>query len=177
MKNIKLIVMDVDGTMTDGGIYFDSNGVEIKKFNVHDGAGILLAQQVGIEFMILTGRKSVCVGKRAKELKIKYLYQGISDKLGFLEEFIQQNEFEFNEIAYIGDDLNDYGLMSKVGVKVCPNNAVQEIKDICDIQLSKNGGCGAIREFVEILLKYVGSWRTAVEGLFGVKLEEQVCQK
>ena len=151
MKNIKLIVMDVDGTMTDGGIYFDSNGVEIKKFNVHDGTGILLAQQVGIEFMILTGRKSVCVEKRAKEINIKYLYQGVYDKLGFLEEFIQQNGFKF---------------------KVCPNNAVKEIKDICDIQLSKNGGCGAIREFVEILLKDVGSWESAVEGLFGEKLEE-----
>lgn len=170
MKNIKLIVMDVDGTMTDGGVYFDSNGVESKRFDVHDGAGILLAQQVGIEFMILTGRNSVCVEKRASELKIKYVYQGVSDKLGFLERFVEEHDLSFDEVAYIGDDLNDYRLMQAVGVKVCPNNAVKEIKDICDIQLSKNGGSGAVREFVEILLKNRDEWKTAVEGLFGARV-------
>lgn len=170
MKNVKLIVMDVDGTMTDGGVYFDSNGVESKRFDVHDGAGILLAQQVGIEFMILTGRNSVCVERRASELKIKYVYQGVSDKLGFLEGFIQENELSFDQVAYIGDDLNDYRLMQAVGVKVCPSNAVKEIMDICDIQLSKKGGSGAIREFVEILLKDRDRWKIAVEGLFGAKI-------
>ena len=170
MKNVKLVVMDVDGTMTDGGVYFDSNGVESKRFDVHDGAGILLAQQVGIEFMILTGRNSVCVERRASELKIKYVYQGVSDKLGFLEEFIQENELSFDEVAYIGDDLNDYRLMQAVGVKVCPSNAVKEIRDICDVKLSKNGGSGAIREFVEILLKDRNKWKMAVEGLFGAKI-------
>ena len=170
MRNIKLIVMDVDGTMTDGGVYFDSNGVESKRFDVHDGAGILLAQQVGIEFMILTGRNSVCVEKRASELKIKYVYQGVSDKLGFLEQFVKENDLSFDEVAYIGDDLNDYRLMQVVGVKVCPNNAVNEIKDICDVQLSKHGGSGAVREFVEILLKDRNQWMVAVEGLFGARI-------
>lgn len=170
MRNIKLIVMDVDGTMTDGGVYFDSNGVESKRFDVHDGAGILLAQQVGIEFMILTGRNSVCVEKRASELKIKYVYQGVSDKLGFLEKFVKENNLSFDEVAYIGDDLNDYRLMQAVGVKVCPNNAVKEIKDICDVQLSKSGGSGAIREFVEIVLKDRTEWKIAVKKMFKIKL-------
>lgn len=170
MKNIKLIVMDVDGTMTDGGVYFDSNGVESKRFDVHDGAGILLAQQVGIEFMILTGRNSVCVEKRASELKIKYVYQGVSDKLGFLEKFVKENDLSFDEVAYIGDDLNDYCIMKRVGFTACPSNAVSEIKDICDIKLSKNGGSGAIREFIEILLKDINKWNLAIEALFGAKI-------
>ena len=175
MKNIKLVVMDVDGTLTDGGVYIDSNGIENKRFDVQDGAGILIAQQVGIEFMIITGRKSFCVEKRAEELKIKYVYQGVHDKLQHLEEFMLNNHLEKEEVAYIGDDLNDYKSMKFVGVSACPNNAVEEIKKISCINLSKNGGNGAIREFIEILLKDRKEWEFAVEKFFGLNIEEEKC--
>lgn len=175
MNKIKLIVMDVDGTLTDGGVYIDSNGVENKRFDVQDGAGILIAQQVGIEFMIITGRKSFCVEKRAEELKIKYVYQGVHDKLRHLENFMLSNNLQKDEVAYIGDDLNDYKIMSFVSVSACPNNAVNDIKKISCINLSKNGGNGAVREFIEILLKNRGQWSIAVAKFFGVDIEEEKC--
>lgn len=177
MNKIKLIVMDVDGTLTDGGVYIDSNGVENKRFDVQDGAGILIAQQVGIEFMIITGRKSFCVEKRAKELNIKYVYQGVHDKLDCLKKFMIEHNLERDEIAYVGDDLNDYKIMEYIGLAICPNNAVSEIKDISHINLSKNGGNGAIREFIEILLKNREQWSMAVEKFWGVKIEkvEYIC--
>lgn len=153
MDKIKLIVLDVDGTMTDGGVYIDSNGVELKKFNIKDGAGILMAEAVGIDFMILTGRKSVCVEKRAKELKIKYLEQNVSDKGSFLKKFIDDNLLDKTEIAYIGDDLNDLSCMKMIGVSACPIDAVDEIKEVCDFVLPIKGGNGVIRAFVELLLK------------------------
>lgn len=175
MKKIKLIVMDVDGTLTDGGVYIDSSGNENKRFNVQDGAGILIGQQVGIEFMIITGRKSFCVEKRANELKIKYVYQGIHDKLKHLQKFMINNNIEKNEVAYIGDDLNDYKCMKFVGLSACPNNAVSEIKEISSIKLKHNGGNGAVREFVEILLKEIGQWSFAIEKFWGVNVEEETC--
>lgn len=91
LSKIKLVVLDVDGTLTDGGVYIDSNGVETKKFNIKDGAGIVLAEKVSIEFMILTGRKSYYVEKRAEELKIKYVFQGIMDKSTYLKNFLQEH--------------------------------------------------------------------------------------
>lgn len=151
--NIRLVVLDVDGTLTDGGIYIDNNGIESKKFNVKDGAGIVLAKNRGIEFMILTGRKSYCVEKRAEELKIKYIFQGIQDKLSFLKDFLYKEEISSEEVAYIGDDINDLSCINFVGFSACPNDAVMEVKRHVNFISHYNGGYGAVREFCDLIIK------------------------
>lgn len=152
LNKIQLVVLDVDGTLTDGGVYIDSNGVETKKFNIKDGAGIVLAEKAGIEFMILTGRKSYCVEKRAEELKIKYVFQGIMDKLSYLKAFLLENNISPDEVAYMGDDVNDLECMSYVGFTACPADAVKKVKETVDFVSQFNGGYGAVRELCDLLL-------------------------
>lgn len=149
--NIRLVVLDVDGTLTDGGVYIDSNGVETKKFNIKDGAGIVIAEKAGIDFMILTGRKSYCVERRAYELKIKYVFQGIADKLSYLKDFLHEHNISPEEVAYIGDDINDLECMQYVGFTACPADAVKEVRDKCDFVSNFKGGYGAVREFCDII--------------------------
>lgn len=151
ISKIKLVVLDVDGTLTDGGVYIDSNGVETKKFNIKDGAGIVLAEKRGIEFMILTGRNSRCVEIRAKELNIKYVFQGIADKLTYLKHFMQDKGLSPCEVAYMGDDVNDIDCMHYVGFCACPSDAVVEVKEIADYISCNNGGSGAVRDFCDNL--------------------------
>ena len=153
LSNIKLVILDVDGTLTDGGVYIDSNGVESKKFNIKDGAGIVLAEQVGVEFMILTGRKSYCVEHRANELKIKYVFQGIADNLSYLQQFLAQQGLSHNQVAYIGDDVNDLECMRTVGFTACPADAVEEVFQQCDYVSRYNGGQGAVREICDMIRK------------------------
>jgi 3-deoxy-D-manno-octulosonate 8-phosphate phosphatase (KDO 8-P phosphatase) len=167
---IKLIVLDVDGTLTDGGIYIDSHGAEAKKFSVRDGCGVALAQTAGVDFMILTGRESRCVAQRAEELKIKYVAQGVSRKAAYLKDFSARHGFAAEQIAYIGDDLNDLPAMRHAGVSACPADAAEEVRNRCHIILPCKGGDGAVRAFVEILLKQRNLWEKTVEKLFG---EEQ----
>jgi 3-deoxy-D-manno-octulosonate 8-phosphate phosphatase (KDO 8-P phosphatase) len=167
LKKITFVVLDVDGTMTDGGVYIDNNGVESKKFNIKDGAGILLAQSAGIEFMILTGRSSACVERRANELHIKYVVQGIQQKDEYLKEFAVYHNLQPENIAYIGDDLNDVPALRYAGVPACPADAADEVKAYCDYVLTKKGGEGAVREFVELLLKDRSLWEKAVDEVFG----------
>ena len=162
---IKLILLDVDGTLTDGGIYRDNNGEEFKKFNVKDGYVIINARKLGIDFGIITGRKSELVRIRAEELKIKYLYQGISEKVLILEELMESYNLKKEEIAYMGDDLNDLGIMKKVELKGAPQDAVSEVKDIADFVSSKKGGEGAVREFVEFILKKEEKWSKFLENV------------
>ena len=162
---IKLILLDVDGTLTDGGIYRDNNGEEFKKFNVKDGYVIINARKIGIDFGIITGRKSELVRIRAEELKIKYLYQGISEKVPILEELMESYNLKKEEIAYMGDDLNDLGIMKKVGLKGAPQDAVSEVKGIADFVSSKKGGEGAVREFVEFILKKEEKWSKFLENV------------
>lgn len=155
---IKLILLDVDGTLTDGGIYRGNEGEELKKFNVKDGYAIVTAQKLGIEFGIITGKKSRLVEVRAEELKIKYLYQGISQKTEILEEIIEKTALRRDEIAYMGDDLNDIRIMKCVGIKGAPSDAVSEILEIADFVSGKKGGEGAVREFIEYIIKREGNW-------------------
>lgn len=153
LKNIKIIVLDVDGTLTDGGVYIDSNGVETKKFNIKDGGGIALATRAGYEFMILTGRKSYCVEKRAQELKIKHLFQGVDNKIEVLEKFMAENNLLSENIAYMGDDFNDLDCMKLAGFVACPADAMHCVKDVADYIAEHNGGYGAVRDFCELLFK------------------------
>ncbi len=155
---IKLVLLDVDGTLTDGGIYRGNNGEELKRFNVKDGYAIVNAQKLGIEFGIITGRKSELVEIRSNELKIKYLYQGISEKTVILEEIMQKTGLKKEEIAYMGDDLNDILIMKQSGLTGTPKDAADEVIQIADFVSEKNGGSGAVREFVEYILKKEGKW-------------------
>ena len=152
LSKIKLVVLDVDGTLTDGGVYIDSNGVETKKFNIKDGAGIVLAEKAGIEFMILTGRKSFCVEKRADELKIKYVCQGVMDKLAYLKTFLKEHILSPEQVAYMGDDVNDIDCMQYVGFAACPADAVKKVRENVDLVSQFNGGCGAVRELCDLLI-------------------------
>ena len=162
---IKLVLLDVDGTLTDGGIYRGNNGEELKKFNVKDGYAIVNAQKLSIEFGIITGRKSELVEIRAKELKIKYLYQGISEKTVILEEIIKKDSLSKEEIAYMGDDLNDLLIMKQVGLSGTPKDAVDEVIQVADFVSKKNGGSGAVREFIEYILKKDGKWEVFLKNI------------
>ena len=162
---IKLVLLDVDGTLTDGGIYRGNNGEELKRFNVKDGYAIVNAQRLGIEFGIITGRKSELVEIRSNELKIKYLYQGISEKTVILEEIMQKTGLKKEEIAYMGDDLNDILIMKQSGLTGAPRDAADEVIQIVDFVSGKNGGSGAVREFVEYILKKDGKWETFLKNV------------
>jgi len=162
---IKLVLLDVDGTLTDGGIYRGNNGEELKRFNVKDGYVIVNAQKLGIEFGIITGRKSELVEIRARELKIKYLYQGISEKTVVLEEIIKKTGLTKGEIAYMGDDLNDLLIIKQVGLSGTPKDAVDEVIQVADFVSKRNGGSGAVREFIEHILKKDGKWEIFLKNI------------
>lgn len=149
---IKLILTDIDGVWTDGGMYYDQLGNEWKKFNTSDSAGVLFARNMNIPVGIITGENTEIVKRRADKLKIEYLFQGITDKLTVASELAQQLNITLEEIAYIGDDLGDLALLKKVGFAACPNNAPNYIKSEVNFVTTKSGGEGAFREFVEYLL-------------------------
>jgi 3-deoxy-D-manno-octulosonate 8-phosphate phosphatase (KDO 8-P phosphatase) len=150
---IKAIVMDVDGTLTDGGIYLDNNGNELKKFNVKDGYAIsTILPQYGIEPIVITGRKSEIVRKRCEELNIKRVVQGSKDKAYDMKIILNELAISMEETVYIGDDINDIDCMKLVGACACPNDAVDEIKKICDIVAEKKGGYGAVREIIDKII-------------------------
>ena len=150
---ITLIVIDVDGTLTDGSIYYDSKEQEIKKFNTKDGTGILAALSAGIEVMILSGRESKAVERRAKELGVSYLIQNVHDKEKFIMDYMHENGLKDKGIAYIGDDLNDYWAMKKVGFIACPHDADSRVKCIADFIADADGGYGAVRESIFYILE------------------------
>jgi len=162
-KKIKLIVLDVDGTLTDGNIYHGNNGEELKSFNVKDGFAIVQATLSGIKFAIITGRNSKIVEKRAKELKIEEIHQGIENKVKKLNEIMERHNILKEETAYIGDDINDLRAMNLVGLKGAPFDAVQEIKETADFISTACGGKGAVREFVEYILRVQGEWAKVIE--------------
>lgn len=150
--SVKMLVMDVDGTLTDGTIYISPNGEAMKAFNVKDGYGIVQARKQGIIPVIITGRESQIVGERARELKITELYQGVEDKLEKLKDVVTKYNVSAEEIAYIGDDLNDLECIQYCGFTGCPSDAVEEVKSAVNYICKLDGGRGAVREFVEQLL-------------------------
>lgn len=149
-KHIKLLILDVDGTMTDAGIYIMEDGRQFKKFNARDGIGIKLALQAGIEVGIIShSLVTEMVSARANMLGMKYTYVGQRPKLEVLEEWQRDLGLKDEEIAFIGDDINDYHIMQKVGFCACPADAVDQIREIADVVLTKKGGEGAVREFID----------------------------
>jgi 3-deoxy-D-manno-octulosonate 8-phosphate phosphatase (KDO 8-P phosphatase) len=155
MVNIKLFLSDVDGVMTDAGMYYTESGDEFKKFNTHDGMAFQLLREAGIKTGIITTENTKIVERRATKLKVDYLYQGkgFGNKLQAAKEICEKENITLQEVAYIGDDINCIELLQSVGVAACPNNAVKSVKQINGIiQLGKSGGDGAVREFVEMIL-------------------------
>lgn len=148
----KLILTDIDGVWTDGGMYYDQTGNEWKKFHTYDGAGVFFAHKLNIPVGIITGEETEIVKRRSEKLKIDFLFQGVTDKLSKVEELCIRLNISLKEIAYVGDDLNDIALLNSVGISGVPNSAPKYIKDIALIKLSKNGGEGVFREFVEIII-------------------------
>ena len=155
-NSVKIFATDVDGVLTDAGMYYDNNGNELKRFNTHDGMAFNILKERGIITAMLTSEKTNIVKLRANKLQVDYLFQGVkgSEKLEALNKICVEKNMSLSEVAYIGDDINDYNVLSSVGFPACPKNAIANIKDIKGItHLSKSGGDGAVREFVELLLK------------------------
>lgn len=146
---IKLIIFDVDGTLTDGKIYMGPDGEVFKAFNTHDAIGIRKLKEVGIESIIITGRVSKIVENRAKEMYITEVYQDVADKKSKLLKIAKNKKIKLEDIAYIGDDENDYEAMKICGFKACPNDAVEKIKEIADYISPMKCNEAAVREILE----------------------------
>jgi len=164
---IKLVLTDIDGVWTDGGMYYDQTGNEWKKFNTSDSAGVLLLKNVGIPVGIITGENTEIVKRRAEKLKVDYLFQGVSNKLRVAEDLCKNLGITLQEVAYIGDDFNDIPLLKKVGVSGVPGNAATYIKALANIKLTTFGGNGAFRDFVETVLEQENLLEKALRSVEG----------
>src|SRR5690625_2653962 len=147
-NEIKLIVLDVDGVLTDGNLFIGSNGVEFKNFHVKDGMGISLARYCGIKIAIITGRKSESVNIRSKELDVDFLYEGITNKEEALNEIVTSLQISLDEVFYMGDDINDLPVINLVGFSAAPKDAAEMIKKSVDYVSTFTGGNGAVREVI-----------------------------
>lgn len=163
---IKYIVIDVDGTLTDSGIYYDENGNELKKFSTKDAAGFFAAHTVGIKIIVLTGRECAATYRRMQEMKVDYLYQNVKDKVTFLKAFMADKNIKKEDIGYIGDDLNDLNPMKLCGFVACPSDSCNDILSIADYVGKVKGGHGAVREIIETYLKQFELWNHAVEVVY-----------
>ena len=155
---VKFFVSDVDGTLTDAGMYYSENGDELKKFNTRDGKGFELLRKAGIKTAIITSENTKIVESRAKKLKVDCLHQGLEHigKLEAIKEISKKENISLDEVAFIGDDINDKEVLENVGIAACPADAIDEIKQIPNIKImSKKGGEGAVREFIDKLLRRI----------------------
>ena len=148
----KLILTDIDGVWTDGGMYYDGTNIELKKFNTYDSAGVLFAHSLGIPVGILTGENTQIVQRRAEKLKVDYCFLACKDKVSVAQELCINLGITFQDVAYIGDDINDLRLLNLVGWAGVPSSAPSYIKTAANIQLELKGGEGVFREFVEAII-------------------------
>ena len=154
IAKIKLVLTDCDGVLTDTGVYYSDQGEVMKRFSIRDGMGIeRLRNLVKIETGIVTGETTGSVKKRAEKLKIKELHLGCKDKAAVLQEILKRKKLKAENIAFIGDDMNDFEIMKKVGLAACPGDAIAEIKDISDYICKNRGGYGAFRELAELIIQ------------------------
>lgn len=158
MKNIKLIALDVDGTMTNGEICYDENHMEFKTFNAKDGLGIKTAIKQGLKICIITGRESIITENRSNELGCHYLFQNIQHKVPVLEKLCSDIGISPEEVAYVGDDINDLGVMGICGFTACPSDAARDIIETVDFVSQYEGGKGAVREVIEGILRDQNNW-------------------
>lgn len=168
LKKIKYLVIDVDGTLTDAGIYYDEHGNELKKFCTKDAAGFFAAHQVGMQIMVLTGRECAATTRRMTEMKVEYLVQNCKDKVTYMQEFMKENGISKQEVGYLGDDLNDLPSMQLCGFVGCPEDACAEVKERADYISGIKGGYGAVRDIVETLLRKRGEWHETISRVYGI---------
>lgn len=169
---IKLLILDVDGTLTDGGIYYDATGNELKKFSVKDGAGLVALRRAGVQVMICTGRECEAVRRRAADLHLEYVYQNVGSKSAFLRVFFKEHGLSREEVAYCGDDWNDLAAMALCGFVACPADAAAAVKARADYVCPQKGGEGAVRGAAEEILRREGRLEDAVQAAFGCHIGE-----
>ncbi len=162
-KAIKAIVFDVDGVLTDGGLFYGPTGEVMKRFDVKDGHAMVLARLTGLPIALLTARSSTIVEVRAQELKLAKVYQGRREKGPAFEELCAELGFPLLEVAYMGDDVNDLPPLKRAGLSACPADAVPEVREAVHFVSSRTGGHGAARELIELVLRATGRWEQALE--------------
>jgi 3-deoxy-D-manno-octulosonate 8-phosphate phosphatase (KDO 8-P phosphatase) len=163
LSDIQMLALDVDGVLTDGTIVINSDGSETKTFHTLDGHGIRLAKRAGLDVAFLSGRASGPTRHRAKELQVEYVFEDCHNKLDAFKKFLEQLGLSPQSVAYIGDDLPDLPIIRYVGFGVAVANAVDELKVYADYITSRPGGCGAVREVIEYILKNTGRWQQLME--------------
>lgn len=169
--NVRLLVLDVDGVLTDGRLYYSDNGEELKAFNIKDGLGIKLLQKAGVAVAIITGRQSAIVTRRAGELGIQEVVQGREDKRQALQELSQRCGLHVDECAYMGDDLPDLGAIVAAGFGMTVADACAEVRSVADWQSKLSGGDGAVREACEFLLNARGAWLATTSEFDGFRAD------
>jgi 3-deoxy-D-manno-octulosonate 8-phosphate phosphatase (KDO 8-P phosphatase) len=162
----KIIATDIDGVWTDGGMYYDQTGNEFKKFNTYDSAGVLWCKLNTIPVVIITGENTEIVKRRAKKLKVDHLFLGCKNKVYALDKLLKSLSLEWSDLAYIGDDINDFKVIEKSGYSACPINAPDYIKEIVNDVLPCKGGDGAFRQFVEKILSNYGLMKPSLDLYF-----------
>ncbi len=165
LRNIKLLLLDVDGVMTDGSIIYNDRGEEIKVFCVRDGLGIRMLMESGISVGVVTGRSSDALYHRCKNLHIQHIFDGISDKAAALDKITEKTGIKNHDIAYIGDDLPDISIMRKVGIPIAVADAHENVIEVAHMVTSAKGGAGAIREVSEAIVKAQGNWEAVTKRL------------
>ena len=164
---IRLLLMDVDGVLTDGRIYLqslpDGTAMELKVFDAHDGAALKLARLLGLRTGLITGRESAAVTQRAREVEMDFVYQRRGEKLPAYEEILREARLNDEDVAYVADDLPDLPVLSRAGLGVAVANAVPEVKRAAHYVTARSGGAGAVREVVELILKAQGKWARAIQ--------------
>ena len=165
LDNIELLVMDVDGVLTDGGVIISADGSESKRFNVLDGHGIRMWHRAGLKTAIMSGRTTEATQYRAEQLEITYIYQGCTQKVPAFEKLLEESGLSAERVAYIGDDVLDLPVMKRAGFAVAVSNAVDEVKQQAHYVTKLGGGCGAVREVIEYILKKKkgGDWTKLME--------------
>ena len=152
ISKIKIVLADIDGVLTDGGLYYSSEGLQMKKFNVKDGIGAVMLKEKGFKVGIISSDKSSIDQARADKLKLDFVYYGVENKMKIIEEICTSNSVTKDEIAYMGDDEIDLEVLTNVGLSACPNDAIKPVKNCVDFISSKPGGTGAFRELAELII-------------------------
>ncbi len=160
---VRLLLLDVDGVLTDGSLIYANNGVEAKSFNIQDGLGIRLVQQAEVEVGIITARTSKLVQQRAEELGMKYISQGVKNKRVEFEAILAKAGLKPFQVCYMGDDLIDLAPLTRAGLAACPANAVKEVQECCHFICSRSGGFGAVREICDLILRAKGLYERLVQ--------------
>lgn len=162
-KKIKLLLLDVDGVLTDGRIIYDSGGCDMKLFDVHDGLGVYVLKKAGIPTILITAKGSEAIKPRARDMQVEAVFENVFPKTAVLDKILKEYRVNSNEVCFVGDDLVDLCLMKKVGMPIAVSNACQEIKQSAFYVTLKEGGRGAVREVAELILKSQGKWKNIVE--------------